>query len=69
MSREEADLEILKDALKCIQSSCERIESKHAEYIKFLRECSEQEKAGEGKIYEEYERQPGSFSEKLIEVT
>ena len=68
LSREEADLEMLKDALKRIQSSCERIQSKHAEYTKFLRECSEQEKAGEGKIYEEYESQPSSLSEKLIEA-
>ena len=68
LSKEEADFETLKDPVKRIQSSCERIESKHAEYTKFFRECSEQEKEGEGKFYEEYERQPGSFSEKLIEA-
>ena len=68
LSTEEADVEMLKDALKRIQSSCEKIDSKHAEYTKFLRECSEQERVSEGKVYEEYERQPGSFSERLIEA-
>lgn len=68
LSKEEADSETLKDALKRIQSSCKRIELKHAEYTKFLRESSKQEKTSEGKMYEDYERQPGSFSEKLVEA-
>ena len=68
LSKEETDLETLKNTLKWIQSSCKRKEFKHAKYTKFLKECSEQEKSSEGKIYEDYERQPGSFSEKLVEA-
>lgn len=51
-----------------MQSSCYRRGAKHAKYRRFLRECSEQEKASESKIYEEHERQSGSFSEGLAEA-
>lgn len=37
-------------------------------YTRFLQECSERKKARKNKTYEEYERQPESFSERLADA-